>query len=53
MEPKQDSVIVELRHPHVFAVDIKGNFHRGLMIGILIGYVLGIVTIFVSKFVWR
>lgn len=45
--------IVEYHHPHTIAVDIKGNFHRGLMIGLVFGNIfglgLGLIILWVTK----
>ena len=40
-------VEVTFKHPHNIGIDIKGNFHRGLMIGFLIGAFFGILVKYV------
>lgn len=52
MTESEQKITVDFHHPHVMRVDIMGNFHRGLMLGILIGFVLGILFLVASKFLW-
>ena len=42
-------VLIEFNHPHIFTIDIKGNFHRGLMIGFLLGIWTTVILMAVMK----
>jgi len=45
MNPLNPIAIQNAGHPFAVAIDIQGNFHRGLMLGVLAGFVLGIATV--------
>lgn len=44
---------LQLLHPHTLTLDIAGNFHRGLMLGVLLGFVLGVGVVVGAAFLLR
>jgi len=40
-----EEVAINVVIPSSFALDIQGNFHRGLMLGVLVGFVLGVAAV--------
>lgn len=46
---KKIEVELVFKHPHNIGIDIKGNFHRGLGIGVIVGYTLALFGVWVLK----